>query len=35
MYENSVDSIIKAQKGDKQELEKLVQDNNRLNLEYS
>lgn len=34
MYENSLDSIKKAQEGDKQELWKLMHDNNRINLEY-
>ncbi|MBQ3413780.1 MAG: SigB/SigF/SigG family RNA polymerase sigma factor [Clostridia bacterium] len=30
MYENTVESIIKAQKGDKEELEKLINENNGL-----
>ena len=30
MYENTIESIQKAQKGDKLELEKLIQDNNGL-----
>lgn len=34
MYDNSIESIKKAQLGDKQELEKLVKDNNRAYLEY-
>ena len=35
MYENSLESIRKAQNGDKLELEKLINDNNRTYLEYS
>lgn len=35
MYENSIESIKKAQEGDKDELEKLIQENNRTYLEYS
>lgn len=35
MYENDIDAIKKAQKGDKEELEKLINDNNRTNMEYS
>ena len=35
MYENCIESIKKAQDGDKQELGKLIDDNNRTNLEYS
>ena len=35
MYENNVDTIKRAQEGDKKELEKLIQDNNRINMEYS
>ena len=34
MYENSLESIKKAQNGDKYELEKLVNDNNRTYLEH-
>ena len=34
MYENDLESIRKAQAGDKIELEKLIRDNNRINLEY-
>ena len=34
MYDNSLESIKKAQLGDKKELEKLVNDNNRANLEH-
>ena len=33
MYENDIKTIKKAQEGDKTELEKLVQDNNRVNME--
>ena len=35
MYDNSLDSIKKAQEGDKEELWKLMRENNRTNLEYS
>lgn len=35
MYDNSVESIRKAQQGDKFELERLVKDNNRTDMEYS
>ena len=35
MYENSLESIKKAQDGDKIELGKLVNDNNRTYMEYS
>ena len=35
MYENNIDTIKKAQEGDKEELEKLIRDNNRINMEYS
>ncbi len=35
MYENDIDAIKKAQKGDKEELEKLITENNRTNMEYS
>ena len=35
MYENTIESIKKAQEGDKEELEKLIRDNNRTNMEYS
>ena len=34
MYENDKESIRKAQTGDKSELERLVKENNRINLEY-
>lgn len=35
MYENDIKAIKKAQEGDKEELEKLINDNNRTNMEYS
>ena len=35
MYENDIKAIKRAQKGDKEELEKLIKDNNRINMEYS
>ena len=35
MYDNSLDSIKKAQNGDKEELWKLMRENNRINLEHS
>ena len=35
MYENDIKAIKKAQEGDKEELEKLINDNNRINMEYS
>lgn len=34
MYENSLESIKKAQEGDKIELGRLVNDNNRTYMEY-
>lgn len=34
MYENDLEAIKKAQKGDKIELENLIKNNNRINLEY-
>lgn len=34
MYENDIESIKKAQAGDKTELEKLIKYNNRINMEY-
>ena len=34
MYENDTKSIERAQAGDKAELEKLINDNNRVNMEY-
>ena len=35
MYENTIESIKKAQEGDKEELDRLIRDNNRTNMEYS
>lgn len=35
MYENSLETIKKAQNGDKEELWKLMHDNNRTYLEHS
>ena len=35
MYENTTERILKAQKGDKDEMTKLIEENNRINLEYS
>ena len=35
MYENDIKAIKRAQKGDKEELEKLINNNNRTNMEYS
>ena len=35
MYESNLESIKKAQTGDKQELEKLINNNNRTYLEHS
>ena len=35
MYENSIQSIKKAQDGDKNELQRLINDNNRTYLEHS
>ena len=34
MYDNSIQSIKKAQEGDKVELGKLIKDNNRTYMEY-
>ena len=34
MYENDIEAIKKAQEGDKIELEKLIKNNNRINMEY-
>lgn len=34
MYEDYIQSIKKAQEGDKFELEKLIRENNRINMEY-
>ncbi len=33
MYENDMESIKKAQSGDKYELERLIKQNNRINME--
>ena len=35
MYENDIRLIINAQQGDKNELKKLIEHNNRSNMEYS
>ncbi len=35
MYENTLESIRKAQEGDKEELGKIIENNSRSNLEYS
>jgi hypothetical protein len=35
MYENSVESIIKAQEGNQEEMTKLIENNNRTYMEYS
>ena len=35
MFDNGIDLIKKAQKGDKETLWKLISENNRSNLEYS
>lgn len=35
MYDNSLQSIKKAQAGDKAELDKLIKDNNRSYMEHS
>lgn len=35
MYENDINAIKKAQEGDKEELEKLINNNNRTNMEHS
>ena len=34
MFENSIEAIKKAQSGDKYEMEKMIRDNNRINLEH-
>lgn len=34
MYDNNVESIKKAQEGDKEELGRLIEDNNRAYMEY-
>jgi len=35
MYENDIKAIKRAQEGDKEELDRLIRDNNRTNMEYS
>lgn len=35
MFENDVKSIIKAQEGNEDEMTKLIEENNRTNMEYS
>ena len=35
MYENTAERILKAQNGDEQEMTKLIEENNRINLEHS
>lgn len=35
MFENSIEAIKKVQSGDKYELERIIKDNNRFNMEYS
>lgn len=35
MYENDINAIKKAQEGDKEKLEKLINNNNRTNMEHS
>ncbi len=35
MFENNIDSIKKAQAGDKNELENIIVKNSRFNMEYS
>ena len=34
MYENDIETIKKAQAGDKIELEKLIKNNNRIDMEH-
>lgn len=34
MYDNNIQSIIKAQNGDKNELQRLINENNRTYLEH-
>ncbi len=34
MFENSIEAIKKAQSGDKYEMERMIRDNNRSNMEY-
>ena len=35
MYENTIESIRKAQEGNKEELSKIIESNSRAYLEYS
>ena len=35
MYENTAERILKAQNGDEEEMTKLIEENNRFNLEHS
>lgn len=35
MYENTSERILKAQNGDEEEMTKLIEENNRFNLEHS
>lgn len=35
MYENDLNSIRRAQNGDKSEMSKLIEDNNRAYMEHS
>lgn len=35
MFENGVESITKAQEGNENEMAKLIEENNRTNMEYS
>ena len=35
MFENNIQSIMKAQEGNEEEMTKLIEANNRINLEYS
>lgn len=35
MYENTAERILKAQNGDEEEMTKLIEENNRINLEHS
>ena len=34
MFENTIEAIKKAQSGDKYEMERMIRDNNRINLEH-
>ncbi len=35
MYDNNIDSIIKAQEGNEEEMTRLIETNNRTYMEYS